>query len=318
MGTPTVDRMGAEAVAAAVRAPSMLNSQPWRFRVTAEGVEVHLDRSRVLHADPGAWAARLACGAAVFNIRMAFAAHGYAAEVVIRPDPGRPDLLALVRRGERQLPEPQELALFAAIPKRFSNRRPFSPRPVPATDRSAMVAAARLEGAWLELLIGPFALTALAEITRAADRVLDRDPEYRRELHAWTRRTGGQEGVPVSAGGLQPEPQDLLAMRDFGGRVREEDQEYEPEPLLAVLGTAGDSPADQLVAGQALQRVLLTITDAGLAASMLSQPIEVPAAREQLRLALGRFGTPQMVLRIGYGEAGEPTPRRPLAEVLLP
>jgi hypothetical protein len=83
-----------------------------------------------------------------------------------------------------------------------------------------------------------------------------------------------------------------------------------------VLGVTGNTAGDQLIAGQALQRVLLTATDAGLAASMISQPIEVPAAREQLRLALGRFGTPQMVLRLGYGRPGRPTSRRPVAEVL--
>ena len=75
-----------------------------------------------------------------------------------------------------------------------------------------------------------------------------------------------------------------------------------------MLGSAGDSDADQLGAGQALQRVLLTAAGAGVAVSMLSQPIEVPAAREQLRLALGRYGMPQIVLRLGYGQPGLPDP----------
>jgi hypothetical protein len=92
--------------------------------------------------------------------------------------------------------------------------------------------------------------------------------------------------------------------------------EYEREPLVAVLGTGGDLPVDQMVAGYALQRVLLTITDLGLASSMFSQPIEVKAAREQLRIALGRFGCPQMVLRVGYGESGPTTPRRPVSDVI--
>ena len=77
---------------------------------------------------------------------------------------------------------------------------------------------------------------------------------------------------------------------------------------MAVLGSAGDRPVDQIVAGQALQRVLLTVTDAGLASSMISQPIEVPAARDQLRRSLGRTGMPQMALRIGYGQPGQPDP----------
>jgi hypothetical protein len=55
-----------------------------------------------------------------------------------------------------------------------------------------------------------------------------------------------------------------------------------------------------------------------LAASLLSQPIEVPAAREQLRLALSRYGTPQMVLRIGFGDPGPTTPRRPYERVVQP
>jgi hypothetical protein len=51
---------------------------------------------------------------------------------------------------------------------------------------------------------------------------------------------------------------------------------------------------------------------------MLSQPIEVPSAREQLRLALGRYGTPQMVLRLGYGQPGWSTSRRRIADVIEP
>jgi len=134
------------------------------------------------------------------------------------------------------------------------------------------------------------------------------------------RRGGGDEpagdGVPAAAGGPSSEPQDLLPQRPFSDRPRAPGRDFEHEPLVAVLGTAGDLPVDQLIAGAAMQRVLLTATDLRLAASMLSQPIEVPAAREQLRLALGRFGAPQMVLRLGFGESGSPTPRRDIDDVI--
>ena len=88
--------------------------------------------------------------------------------------------------------------------------------------------------------------------------------------------------------------------------------------MIAVLGSPGDLVTDQLRTGHGLQRLLLTVTDLGLAASMLSQPIEVAAARERLRQQLGRSGFPQMVLRIGYGQPGSATRRRPLAEVIDP
>jgi len=95
-------------------------------------------------------------------------------------------------------------------------------------------------------------------------------------------------------------------------------QDYEPEPLIGILGSAGDHPVDQTKAGQAMQRVLLTAVAAGLDTSMISQPIEVPAARDQLRRSLGRTGFPQIAIRFGFGTPGHPTPRRPLDDVLGP
>jgi hypothetical protein len=160
------------------------------------------------------------------------------------------------------------------------------------------------------------ALSGFAEIANSADRVLRRDFRYQAELSGWVHADAAPDGVPVTAGGPVPEPQDLLPQRQFGERPRAAGRDFEPEPLVAVLGSGADRPIDQIVAGQALQRVLLTVTDAGLASSMMSQPIEVPSARDQLRRSLNRSGTPQMTLRIGYGVRGRPTERRDLDEVL--
>jgi hypothetical protein len=84
-----------------------------------------------------------------------------------------------------------------------------------------------------------------------------------------------------------------------------------------VLSVTGDWPADQIQAGQALQRVLLTATDLGLAASLFSQPIEVTAVREQLRRAVGRLAPPQMLMRFGYATTTPHSPRRPVTDVIV-
>lgn len=299
----------AAAVTAAVRAPSMHNSQPWRFRLRDGAVEVRRDPQRLPASDPAGWAARLAAGAAVFNLRLALAAQGWEPRVRLLPDPAEPDLLAQVRPGPRRPATPLEQRLWHAVDRRHSNRAPFQPDPVPADTRTQLVAAAQAEGAWLALLIGSGPVTLLAQLTEAANRVLMRDPAYRAELVAWTNDVAS----PAGSGGPGSPARQLLVNQPL--RPTDPGPDFELHPLVAVLGSTGNLPGDQLLAGQALQRVLLSATDAGLAVSMLSPPIEVAAAREQLRLSLHQFGTPQMVLRIGYGQPGTPTPRRPLAEM---
>jgi hypothetical protein len=315
---PLCEDLFLDAVRAAVRAPSMLNSQPWRFRLTGDGIEIRADPDRQLRiADPTGWGTRLACGAAAANAELALAAGGVQVDVRLRPEPGRPEVLArLVPVGTRP-PTPRQSELHAAIPRRHSNRDPFAEAPVPAEARTALRAAAQDHGAWLELLVGRGPLALIAEIVRAADTALSRDPAYLAEVGAWSGRgADSAEGVPAHAAGLAPAPHDLLALRDLGGQARGTGREYETDPLVAVLGTAGDTAHDHLVAGYALEYVLLAATDAGLAASLLSQPIEVPAARDQLRRGLSRFGTPQIVARIGYGQPTLPSARRPLADVI--
>ncbi|MEU4159265.1 hypothetical protein [Actinoplanes sp. NPDC026670] len=84
---------------------------------------------------------------------------------------------------------------------------------------------------------------------------------------------------------------------------------------MTVLATDGDTPAAWVLAGQALQRVLLTATVLHLATTPISQPIEIPAVRDLLTdPATGR--TAQMIIRLGYAEPAVATPRRNLADVL--
>ncbi|MEU4688737.1 nitroreductase family protein [Actinoplanes sp. NPDC023714] len=305
------------AAAAAIYAPSMHNTQPWAFRLRDGAIEVLADgRRRLEVADRSGWALRLACGAATFNARLALAWAGTPAEVRLLP-PDAPEVIARLTPGRRRPPTYAERDRYAAIERRHSNRDPFWPDPVPADVRIRLIEAARAENAWLDLLVGMTALTGFSEIAHSADRVLRRDEHYQAELITWTGTDDAPDGMPVAVGAPVGEPQDLVPQRAFAQRRRGPGRDYEPEPLIGILGTPGDRRLDQVVAGQALQNVLLTLTDAGLAASLISQPIEVPPARDQLRRSLGRTGFPQMAVRVGYGHPGHPSPRRDVADVIM-
>jgi hypothetical protein len=281
-------------------------------------VQVRVDRNRALKiSDPNGWGMRVACGAAAYNMALAFAVAGQPVEVAWLPTNADPDLQAVLTPTAARPATQEQERLHRAIPRRHSNRQPFRPEPVPLSARAEILRAARDELAWVELVAGAAPVAVVAEITQMAQQVLDREPGYLDELHSWSRHNGrSTDGVPVASAAPITAPQDLFPQRAFADRPRQAGQDYETDPLVAVLGTAGDLAVDHLRAGYALQRVLLTVTDLGLASSMLSQPIEVPSAREQLRLALGRFGTPQMVLRIGYGDPGPHAARRPATDFI--
>lgn len=302
-------------------APSLHNRQPWRFRLAEHVIEVHADPQRRLPAtDPDDRELRLACGAALMNLRLAVEHAG------IRPvvDPpsrmGPPTVLAEVRSGGRTEQAPAERELYEAIPRRRSNRRPFQETPVPMTDRHALINAAQREQGWLHVLART-ELDQFADLVHRAHRVQMEDEGFRAELERWTgRRRDEREGVPTSSAGPRPEPQDLWVVRDFSaGQAPERvaGKDFEREPLLAVLCSHHNTRTDDVRAGQALQRVLLTACAHGLSSSVLSQVAEVANTRDQLRRMLGGSLHPQAVLRFGYGSPIPETPRRDPADLLL-
>lgn len=305
----------ASALHAATRAPSPHNTQPWEFRVRGEHIEVLLDDSRVLgYCDPDAREATLACGAAVFNMRMAIASLGRRCTVRPLPDRARRRLLATVSIEGEQHPTPEEQRLAAAVERRHTNRRPFLDREVPLAARHALTHAASVEGARLVLLDETHRFDEFLALLRHADHLQQQDPRFQAELRAWTHGGERKDGVPKAAGGPRAVGGGLLALRDFGGDTGVE-REFERRPLVAVVTSRGDTRLDILRAGQAMQRVLLAATSAGLNASFLSQPIEVDAVRVRLRELLGGHEWPQAVLRLGYGYPSSATPRRPVADV---
>lgn len=310
-------RLVEQLVRAAAAAPSMHNTQPWRFRVREDGrvIELRADPQRQLsYADPAGRAVHIACGAALFNLRLAAAAAGREAVARLLPDPASPLLLARVRFSGPYRAGHSELELYAAIERRHTNRQPFSGRPVPPAVLADLAAAAGLEGAVLHF---PDHGEAARLLHLAGDAELAQlaDPAYRAELGRWAGGQRGRDGIPgaalgpVPAGGLPP-------VRDFTpGQPAASPARFEESPQLAVLSVHHGGRAGWLRAGQALQRVLLTATVAGIAASPITSPLET-GDDWLVRDPHTGVERPQMILRIGYGPPVPGSPRRPPGDIL--
>jgi nitroreductase len=306
-------------VEAAAAAPSIHNTQPWRFRIAgADLIEVHGDPERMLWvADAHGRALHLSCGAALLNLRLAVRATGAKPLVWPLPDPqAEPTLMASVQLSQGRPATVSERELLAAVWQRHTSRAPFSRQRIPDTVWAAMEQAAGAEFA----LLRPLAAAETEQVLRLAadaDRELAEDFDHRVELARWIG-TEGDEGVPAAALGSRPD-RDPAPVRDLGRAAPATAlpaASYEARPQFAVFATARDDPADWLRAGQALQRVLLTAAVNGLAASFLYQPIELHDMRQSGPGWWPWPESPQIVLRLGYGPPGADSPRRRVGDLI--
>jgi hypothetical protein len=284
--------------------------------------------------DPNARQQIISCGSAVEFAAVALAAAGFAAEVDLLPQDTDADHLATVRLTGARDPSDEDRALAAAIERRHTVRAAFEPRALPADLVDRLQREAAVHSTWFKPITRSEEEVATVFLISRAEEMEQSDPAYIAELQSWMRTDpAAVDGVPVEAvpsDDPRTRPSNWL-IRDFVVGEREqkppfrqaEDTDAPPpdveRPTVVLMGTDGDDRYAWLLAGRALGRVLLRATDAGVAASPLTQALDWPATRTRLQSRLSLVGHPQMLLRMGYppDAAGQAVSgRRPVGEVL--
>jgi nitroreductase len=296
-------------------APSSHNAQPWWLCRRDGTVEIHGDLDRALPAaDPDHRGLRLACGAAIANVRLAVRAHGRRAHLRLLPDPEDPWFLGVVTVGAPHAATTLEKALANAIPQRRTDRSALSGQGVTLRVRDELRALAQREHSWAVFVDEGGERRALAEFAARAHAVQQNDPAFRAE---WARWVGTEDddvvGLSRSLLRRAARPEGKWRLRDFGAAADPDDDRppaLVDDPALLVLATTLDQPLAHLHAGQALQHVLLLATVRGLSASFVAPPVEVAETREGLAALLGGGLWPQAVLRLGVRGRAVPRPPR--------
>jgi len=299
------------------RAPSVHNSQPWRWRIGPHSLHLYAENSWHLeHADPDRRDLIVSCGAALNHCTVALAALGWQAKVQHMPNPSEPDHLASISV-HRVAPGEVDVALAAAIPRRRTDRRHYSPWPVPQGDVAQMGARAARAGVVLRRVETSSDFRAL--LAQAVYEHVS-NPDYLTELRAWSGRYASTAGVPAR-NIPESDPAATVPGRLFAATALAQPPGVSSQDgaLVLALGTAADGTVDRLRAGEAVSLVLLTATALGLASCPISEPLEIAKSREAHREdVFGDEQFPQMLVRVGWAAVNaDPlpaTPRRALTE----
>jgi nitroreductase len=323
----TQTMVGAELITTAVElachAPSLHNSQPWKWVANSTSVDLFVDPLRtVTSTDASGREAIISCGAALDHFRVALAAVGWDAKVEQFPNPNNLDHLATITFAAVDYVAQARRDRADAILRRRTNRLPFRAPKNWSSFEPALLNSFDNDLVVLDVLPDD-ARSRLAEASQLTEALRRYDDHYHQELRWWTAPSREAEGIPESALASEADGRRVDVNRRF---PTDPDQRSSAgtsdQAQILVLSTAGDTRADALNCGEALSSILLECTMAGLATCPVTHVTELKASRDIIRdLTGGMAAEPQVLVRVGIEPEDEltpnnPTPRRPLSEVL--
>jgi len=314
-----------DAVALACRAPSVHNSQPWKW--IADGPLLHLFADRadlVPNIDSTGRELILSCGAVLDHLRVAMAAAGWDTRVARLPDRADSDHIATVELSPSSGVAAAQCQRAEAIHRRRTDRLPLA----------APCGWAALESTLRGFVDGEVVMLSvvadddreqLAEASRLTEDIRRQDPTYQSELRWWTSPFAVDQGVPASSRVSASEADRVDIARAFPttGYSERRAQVGTDHSKIIVLSTPPDAPDSReevLRCGEALSAVLLECTLVGLATCTLTHLTEIAPSRRLIGQLTAKPGLPQLLIRVGKtpttGEHPHATPRRPVREVL--
>lgn len=310
------------AVELACRAPSLHNSQPWKWVASSTSVDLFVDPLRmVTSTDKSGREAIISCGAALDHFRVALAAVGWDTSVEQFPNPNNLDHLVSIEFASVDYVTQGRRERADAILRRRTNRLPFRAPKHWASFEPVLRSSFDNESVILDVLADD-ARPRLAEASRLTESLRRYDDVYHHELRWWTAPSRESEGIPERALVSESDGRRVEVNRSFPTDTvgRSSAGTYDQAQIL-VLSTAKDARVDALNCGEALSAILLECTMAGLATCPITHVTELESSRNIIRdLTSGMAAEPQVLVRVGIPPEGEltgkPTPRRPLSEVL--
>ncbi len=281
---PALPGVSGVIAAAAIRAPSASNAQPWQVETGPDVVTIRLAPEHTSTLDIGLRASAVALGAALFNAKIAAAAQHVLGPVSLLNDVSGVPLQATLHL--RDGDDPELAALYEPMLARETNRRVGTSRPIPSHTIEMLHTIAAREGAQLYLVTEPDDIARVATIFAAADRTRYLTPQLHAEMISELRWPGDPHpdtGIDVLS--LELDPDDLaaidilkrpdvmahLAQWNAGTALGEDTRRRVlGSSALAVISVAGGTLTDYARGGSAVEAVWITAQQRGLAVQPVS------------------------------------------------
>jgi hypothetical protein len=332
----------------AILAANAHDTQPWKFRVDAQRVDIYADTERHLGAmDPFRREMHLSLGCALENALLIARSLGYGAAVEVASGSlqnGRVDSLQRVASIHLTQQRADVSPLVTAIPHRHTNRHPYeADRPVSAETLGQLSAIAENGGARLTWIRDGAARRDFAAATVAATTSIVADPVMIGDSDRWFRNSDAEieqhrDGPTLYCAGLSPlllTFARLVPVSQESAHRHWIDQTREAQlgnfPVIGLITVNDLYDREQaLAAGRLWQRLHLQGTLLGLGMQPLNQ---LPECVDR-ELQLGKPETYRKVLagfcddlasratfafRVGWPTRRAPaSPRRALQAVVMP
>lgn len=334
--------------AAAQRAPSGGNMQPWHIEGQNDSVTVALAPEYTSTMDVAYRGSAVAIGAAAYNARVAAAALGVLGPVTLVEDDGGIALRATVTLGNER--DDTLAALYRPMLDRETNRHRGTPAPLTEAAVTALQAAARTEGGTARLLTSREDIERAAAILAATDRIRYLQPRLHAEMISELRWPDQDNSDGLDIRGLELAATDLatldiLRRGDVMGRLAEWDagealgqdvaDRVRSSSALGVVTVGGHTLTDYARGGAAVEALWIAAQQLGLGVQPVSPvflyahddhdlaelaPDQVPALhllREQFRDLTDTEPGEAQVLVLRFSHAPAPSVRsrrRPIRE----
>jgi len=304
----------------AILAPSGHNSQPWKFKLSDDSIEVWPDFERKRNVvDPENRELYISLGCAAKNIEIAANCWGMMYDKTYRIEE-KDGLGVIIFKFKNGVKDGCDRELFEAIQKRQTNRGEYEIRPL---DKEIKMPSG--EEVNTKMIRDKVQKKELSELIYTSNKVWFKTKELVEELDYWLQDDikSGSDGVPTGALNIYKLAANVkyFLAKDSEAAVKKAERERKlamEASGLVVIETKMDGVKHWIIAGEIYEELALNLVKNNLAHAFFNTVIELRTQRMKLAKMLDIKGQPQMFIRVGYPkEKFVHSSRRGIEEVII-